>query len=175
MQLTKSMFFTKILFAVFILCLTFSSFALAQDGLEGRLIDFVLQVYNDYSAELFAEVYGVMYPSVHDVLSEEEYVSFQEHHFERLKLAISEIEVGEVTCDPRLPTTLRKLISEDDEHTIYGVSLSYRAKFTSGVRFNQEVSKTVYVAVVNYGLSGEEIYLLWDPSSTQEEEQENGH
>lgn len=165
----------KIFCIVFLLIFSVNSLAFAKGKIDERLQDFVALVYENYSLERFAEVYKVMYPSIQEILSEEEYTDFQEHHFKRLSLAISEIEVGEVTKDPRIPSALRRLLSSDLEHHIYGVALSYKAQFVSGLRFNQDISKSVYVAVVNPNLPEESIYLLWDPTSTQEEEQEDGN
>lgn len=158
--------------SIFILCLFCLCFGIASaHGLEEKLQDFVYQVYEDYSAKHFSSVYDVMHPNVKEQITKEEYVVFQEHHFERLKLSISEIEVGEVKENPRIPSQLRPFLSADGEE-VYGVELSYRARFVSGMRFNQRIAKTVYVAVE--GLEGtERIFLLWDPTATQEEEQDN--
>lgn len=156
-----------------LLVLTLSGIATGEKSIQSRLQDFALEVYQNYAAELFIKVYGAMHPSIHSVLSEEEYLAFQEHHFERLSLKISEIEVGEVSANPRIPAPLRALLPADSGLQLYGVGLSYRAHFISGIRLNQGISKTVYIAVANPGAQEESMYLLWDPNSIWEEEQNN--
>lgn len=156
---------------MFLFFFILSGLASAQEPLQRRMQDFVRDVYENYAAELFEDVYGVMHPKIQAVLSEEEYVAFQTHHFQRLRLRISEIEVGDVNANPRIPLALQELLSEDVEQ-VYGVSLRYRAQFVSGVRMSQTSSKTVLVAVVNQETEAESVYLLWDPSSIDEEEQE---
>lgn len=157
---------------MFLLCFILSGLASAKEPLQTRLQDFVEVVYQNYAAERFGDVYAVMHPSVQAVLAAEEYLAFQTHHFQRLRLRISEIEVGEVGTNPRIPLALQGLLSDDFEQQLYGVSLRYRAQFVSGVRMSQTISKTVYVAVMNQGTDKESTYLLWDPSSIEEEEQE---
>lgn len=167
MHLTK-----KTLVVVALFSLVLAGVASGQGSIHQRLHNFVALVYESYATEAFGEVYEVMHPSIQGTLSKDEYVTFQEHHFERLRLEISEIEVGKVSTNPRIPSPLRTLLPLDLKHELYGVDLSYRAHFVSGIRLNQSISKTVYVAVANPGTTEESMYLLWDPSSIEEEEQE---
>ncbi len=152
------------------LCLLVSGVAYGADPLSNRLQSFVSQVYQDYATGSFGAVYAVMYPGIKEAISEEEYVAFQEEHFERLSLQLQEIQVGEIGNNPRLPRSLRQLLPDDESLFVYGVDISYTARFVRGVRFNQTISKAVFVALVNPGTSRESIYLLWDPSSMKEEE-----
>lgn len=163
----------KVLVFVLVLSFALCGVASGETTLELRLQDFTQLIYENYAAELFTEVYEMMYPSIHLLLSEEEYVGFQQHHFQRLRLSISKIEVGEVTTSPKLPSALNTFASGQDGQDIYGVALNYEARFVSGVRFKQNISKIVYLAVVNKNTPEESIYLLWDPSSMQEEEKDN--
>ena len=167
MPLTK-----KALLVVVLFSLVLTGIAFAQGGINHRLQDFVALIYQNYAEGLFGEVYEVMHPSIQTVLSKEEYLTFQEHHFERLSLKIREIKVGEVSSNPRIPPSLRSLLPTDLEHDLYGVDLSYRAHFVSGIRLNQIMEKTVYIAVANPGTKEESMYLLWDPSSIEKEEPE---
>ena len=162
--MTKKAFVLAVL-----LCFLIRGTAHSKDFPTAMLQGFVRDVYQDYAAEKFAEVYAVMHPAIHAALSEAEYVEVQQHHFARLSLVISEIEVGEVLENPRISRSLRSMLPEDEELQVYSVDLSYRAQFTSGIRLNQGVSKTVYVALANAGTKDEALYLLWDPSFIQEE------
>lgn len=152
------------------LCLLVSGVASSETLLSTRLQSFVSNVYQDYAAESFEAVYAVMHPEIKKVISEEEYAAFQEDHFARLSLQLRDIEVGEVSENPRLARSLRQLLPEDESPYLYGVEISYTARFVRGARFNQDVTKTVYIALVNPGAADESIYLLWDPSSMEEEE-----
>ena len=154
------------------LCMLVHSVTYSTSSVATRLQSFVSEVYQDYAAGSFDAIYAVMYPSIQGSISEEDYVQFQRHHFERLRLELSNIEVGEVSENPTLARTLRQLLPEDENLDVYGVDLSYRAHFVRGVRFNQNVSKTVYVAIAHLGTTSESLYLLWDPSSMEDEETE---
>ncbi len=164
---------TKKVLIVSLLCLLVSGAAFSKDTTISILQNFVASVYQDYADESFEAVYSVMYPSVQKSVSEREYVQFQEHHFKRLRLELTDIVVGEVREDPRLPRILGSFLADDDELKVYGVDLSYRARFVSGVRLNQTVSKTVYIVLVDPGTSHESIFLLWDPTTIEEEGTDN--
>lgn len=163
----------KQLILIVLFCFVLNGIAFGRESIQNKVQDFVEVVYQNYAAELFAKVYEVMHPSIQAVLSKEEYLGFQEYHFRRLSLRISEIKVDKVSKNVRVPSSLRELLSADSRYEFYGVGLSYRAHFVSGVRLNQDVSKTVFVAVSNPGTKEESIYLLWDPGSIEEEEQED--
>ncbi len=152
------------------LCILVSGVAYGDDSVATHLQGFVAKAYKDYAAESFDAVYAVMYPSIRETISEEEYVTFQRHHFERLSLKLRDIEAGEVSYRPRLARSLRQFLPEDENLHVYGVDISYTAHFVRGVRVNQNVSKAVYVALVHPGTIGESLYLLWDPSSMEDEE-----
>ncbi|HKM43140.1 MAG TPA: hypothetical protein VJZ70_04020 [Limnochordia bacterium] len=160
----------KIYVMVICLCLFLSGLAYSEHAYTTRLQDFVANVYDDYGAQSFDAVYAVMYPSIAERVTEGEYAEFQQHHFTRLSLELSDIEVGEVSEGPRLTRSLRQLLPDDEDLPVYGVEITYRAHFVSGVQRNQRISKTVYVALVDPGTAGESLYLLWDPSSMEEEE-----
>ncbi|HHT89386.1 MAG: hypothetical protein QM451_01125 [Bacillota bacterium] len=163
----------RILILVLCLCLGLAAGASGAESLEGRVQDFVASVYADYAAQSFAEVFSLMYPSIGDIVSEEDYVNYQSQNFEELKLHLSEIEVGEVSESPRLSGSLRQLLLDDESHRVYGVAISYKANFVRGVRFSQTISKTVYVVVVDSQSEEGILYLLWEPSSMEEEEMPN--
>ncbi|NMB19668.1 MAG: hypothetical protein GX979_02260 [Firmicutes bacterium] len=159
----------RLLILLILVCLLPVGVAYGEDGITTRLKDFVSEVYHDYAAESFAEVYGVMYPTIRDVVTEEDYVSFQEGHFTKLRLQLTDIEVGDVRETPRLPRTLRPFVQDQGNVQTYGVEISYNAQFVRAGRHRQSISKTVYVALLDSG-TAEELYLLWDPNSMQEEE-----
>ena len=104
----------RILILVLCLCLGLAAGASGAESLEGRVQDFVASVYADYAAQSFAEVFSLMYPSIGDIVSEEDYVNYQSQNFEELKLHLSEIEVGEVSESPRLSGSLRQLLLDDE-------------------------------------------------------------
>ena len=112
-----------------------------------------------------------MYPSIGDIVSEEDYVNYQSQNF-GAQVALG-IEVGEVSESPRLSGSLRQLLLDDESHRVYGVAISYKANFVRGVRFSQTISKTVYVVVVDSQSEEGILYLLWEPSSMEEEEMPN--
>lgn len=134
-----------------------------------RLEDFVTQIYLDYAGESFATVYAAMYPTIKERVSEQDYVEFQRGHFEDLSLEITEIEVGEIREEPRLIRSLRQLLPDDEDRQVFGVEIRYKASFVRGTRYNQRITKTVYVVAVNWCTEREALYLLWDPSSMEEE------
>ena len=106
--------------------------------------NFVVQIYNDYAAQSFSAVHGAMHPQIRESVSETEYVEFQRQHFAKLNLELSDIEVGEVTVQPRLPRTIRDLVVQEENIEVFGVEISYRVRLESGVKLNQNISKTVY-------------------------------
>ena len=134
-----------------------------------RLEDFVTQIYLDYAGESFATVYAAMYPTIKERVSEQDYVEFQRGHFEDLSLEITEIEVGEIREEPRLIRSLRQLLPDDEDRQVFGVEIRYKASFVRGTRYKQRITKTVYVVAVNWCTERESLYLLWDPSSMEEE------
>jgi hypothetical protein len=159
---------------VVLLCwgILLSGVAYGESEANTHLQEFVRQVYQDYAAESFAAVYTEMYPSIQARVSEDEYVAFQRGHFERLSLKVRDVEVGTVTENPRLVRALRQLLSDDESRQVFGVEISYAASFVRGTRYDQSITKTVYVAVVDWGTAHESICLLWDPSAMEEEETE---
>lgn len=157
------------------------SFAVAAGGAVfatdfdvSQLQSFVAQVYSDYAAASFASVYSVMHPLIRETVPEDRYVEFQRQHFAELNLEISNIETGEVTTNPRLPRTLRELLAGEASSEFFGVEISYRVRLESGVKLNQKISKTVYVALADPGDGNKTLYLLWDPTTLEEEEMEDG-
>ena len=158
---------------ILVLCLCLGLAAGASGGVVGsRVQDFCMSVYATMPLA-FVEVFSLMYPSIGDIVSEEDYVNYQSQNFEELKLHLSEIEVGEVSESPRLSGSLRQLLLDDESHRVYGVAISYKANFVRGVRFSQTISKTVYVVVVDSQSEEGILYLLWEPSSMEEEEMPN--
>lgn len=155
------------------LYLLMSGVVYGADPVSVRLQSFVSGVYHDYAAGSFEAVYAVMYPGIKAMISEGEYVAFQEDHFEQLSLQLQDIEVGEVGENPKLVRSLRQILSENEDIALYAVDISYTARFVRGVRFNQKISKMVYVALVDPGTPHESIYLLWDPSSMEETDSES--
>lgn len=141
--------------------------------LEKSLQDFAAQIYSDYAAESFEAVYAVMHPSVKALVTEDEYTAFQQRQFSRLRLSISDVEVGEVKHNPRLPASLRAILPADAKEAVYGIEISYQASFVRGMRFTQRISKTVYAATLDPHGHEPTMYLLWDPKSMEEEEQGN--
>lgn len=158
------MFLTKKILVCVLLLLTLPTTIFAS-SLEEEVESFVSEVYTLYANQEFAQVYNLMHPKVQAGLDQDDYIKFQEHHFQRLRLKISELEVEEVKKNPRLPQEMQEFVTDSNE-TVYGVSLSYRAHFTSGIRLNQKITKTVFVVASDPSLT---LYLLWDPSSLEEE------
>lgn len=160
----------KILLIVFSVCLLLRGVCYGEHPYSSRMQDFVRNVYDDYGSQAFAEVYAAMYPRIAELVSEEEYVAFQQHHSAKLSLKLTDVAVGDVSENPRLPRTLRQMVAEDASLQVYGVDVKYRAHFVSGTQRTQRISKTVYVALVDAGTPQESLYLLWDPSAMEEEE-----
>ena len=159
----------KVLVLLACLCILVHGVAYGETS-TSELQAFVGQVYQEYAGQAFDAVYAAMYPSIQESVSEEDYLEFQRHHFERLRLELKEIEVGEVNENPELPRTLRQLLPPNQVLHVYGVEISYRAHFVRGVKLNQGVSKTVYVAVGHPSSTQKSLYLLWDPSSMEDGE-----
>lgn len=160
---------TKKFLAGLVFVLILPSIAFGQNFLEKKVQTFVAEIYGHYAQENFTKVYNAMHPAVRAVLEKDDYLDFQKHHFNRLRLKISEIQVGDIKANPPLNQSLRELLAEEKNYALYGASLSYRAHFTSGVRLNQKVTKTVFVVVSDPNTKDEALYLLWDPNSLEEE------
>lgn len=163
----------KVVFWALLLSLSLGGLVSAQ-GLEGRLQQFVLEIYQNYAAQDFQKVYQVMHPGVKELVTEEDYTAFQQHHFKRLRLRLDELAVGDVEADPRLPSALRVLVPEDEDGRIFGVELSYKAHFVSGIRFSQSITKQVYLVMAADDGGAGQLYLLWDPRAMEEEQDNEG-
>lgn len=156
------------------LCTMWSGVAFGEEPISSPLQDFVAAVYADYAAESFDAVYAVMYPSIAESVPEGDYVKFQRQHFERLQLELRDIEVGEVSEGPKLARSLRQWLPDDKDLKVYGVEISYKVSFVRGMRFDQTIAKTVYVVLGDPQSPQKALYLLWDPSSMEEEETAHG-
>jgi hypothetical protein len=129
-----------------------------ERDLNQSIIDFVTKIYQSYSEEDFKFVYEKLHPDLKDIISEEEYIKFQEENFRKYKLEIGKIKVMAEVSETVLPDKFTGLLKTDEE--VYTIKVSYEMKFeTAGIEKKHENEKEILIA-----RKDEKLYLLWDPS-----------
>jgi len=122
------------------------------------IIDFVDKIYHRYSEEDFEFIYEKLHPALKEIISEKDYIEFQEENFRKYKLEIGKIKVGTEILEAELPDKFIDIINIKEE--VYTIKVSYEMKFeTAGINQDHENDKDVLVV-----MEDEKIYLLWDPS-----------
>ncbi|GEM_PF-1637257 len=163
-----------LLAVLWLVLLTSGSGSAGNDGLELEALhsaeQLTQEVYAAYAAEQFEDVYRWMAPEIREVMTKKQYTEYQEHHFERLRLALTDIEVSDSDTAERPPRGLRTLI--DDAYDAYlTVKVQYTASFYAlGSQRTETIDKTVYWAAVYEEPDQVTVYLLWDPEDVLEEE-----
>ena len=128
-------------------------------------------IYDHFAAEEFAAIYAAMAPDIQGSMSLEEYVDYQERHFQRLRLRITEIEVGNPRIRASLPRSLTTVTSVDSYQYVISVPVSYRASFlVMRMRHEESLDKDVYFGVKETDDGEEKLVLLWDPAALEEDE-----
>ncbi len=153
----------KILIFLIIFVFIFSLPILADENKESPqqiVKEFILNVYDKYQQNKFAEVYGSMHPDIKEVLDKEDYLSFQNENTEKYNLKISEVKVLEVKKIEEWPEAFQEIIKEKEKQNLYEIKMNYKTSYQSGGNENEKmIEKKTYV--VRYQ---DKTYLLWDPN-----------
>ena len=141
-----------------------------QTLLEEQALGWAARIYELYAEERFPEVYAHMTFEIKDRVTEEDYTEYQEYHFRRLHLRITEITVKEASVNPSLPRSLLELVETDSYDAVVGVVVQYKVSFlVFGLRHEETVDKDVFFLVNEDSDGILQWYLLWDPSSMEED------
>lgn len=135
---------------------------------EIYLRNFVENIYLEYANMNFQYVYQILHPDIKDIITEEEYVYFQNKEFKKYKIQLSEIVVGLEVEKIKLPNKFKDVIIDIKDKQIYKIPLSYKMDLTfAGGEQRREVDNQVYILV-----DKQQYYLLWDPSVIKKEDKE---
>ncbi|AZO95842.1 hypothetical protein [Halocella sp. SP3-1] len=126
---------------------------------SNEIADFVGEVYQVYMAKDFAAVYKYLHPDIKGIMSDEDYINFQEETSNKHKMSISQVQVKGVKSLDKIPGEFEEYLSKTDEQDYYSVSISYLLSYYLGKEREREVEKDVYLC-----LEGDNLYLLWDPA-----------
>ncbi len=147
-----------------------ASASLDEDYLRENAALWAEAIYALYAAEEFAAVYSHMAPEIQKMVTEEVYVQHQENHFRRHRLRISDVTAQKVIPDPKLPPTLQEPLAAGDYDGVVSVSMEYAASFlVLGLRHTETLNKDVFFAWKRRDGDSVRWYLLWDPSSLEED------
>ncbi|QTL98713.1 hypothetical protein GM661_12420 [Iocasia frigidifontis] len=146
---------------VFLLVIpVFSTIASAIENKE--IADFVTEVYQVYMAKDFDAVYKYLHPDIKGIMSDEDYINFQEETSNKHKMSISQVRVKGVKSLDKIPGEFEEYLSKTDEQDYYSVSISYLLSYYLGKEREREVEKDVYLC-----LEGDNLYFLWDPAAIE--------
>ncbi|MFW6022907.1 MAG: hypothetical protein ACOCQW_05305 [Halanaerobiaceae bacterium] len=125
------------------------------------IFKYVNKIYQEYAAENFKYIYSLLYPELKEVVTEDEYIDFQEHNFKKYHYKIEDIKVNEEMSFINLSHEYKDYIeSISEEDKICKIVVSYTIKFkASGKEKTRDVDNEVLVFEEN-----EVLYLIWDPS-----------
>lgn len=152
----------KFIFSLSIIVLLFMNQYVLASSEDYSIIDFVSEIYQKYSQEDFKYIYEKLHPALKDIISEKEYISFQEENFRKYGMEISGISIPAEIIKTGIPDKFADLINSDEE--VHRVKVSYEMKFRAvGSEQSHKNEKDVLVL-----LDDENLYLLWDPSVVNE-------
>ena len=126
---------------------------------------FTEYIYANYAEKNFAEVYNNFAAELKRVLTEEDYLEFQQQNFKKYKLEYTEIEVGKAE-EIEFEEIKDKFDYAEDFGSYYKLQISYLLKFNRLGRREERSEKDVYLRKIN-----DDFQIFWDYESALNDDQ----
>ncbi len=148
-----------VLVFLFIMLLYLPLYQCFAEKIERDAVKFVEKIYVNYAEQNFSNIYDRIHLGIKDILSEREYIIFNEENFKKYSLKITDIKVENNIKRVTIPEEFQEYIEGKENNGILELYVTYHMSFLyGGKRMERDVGKKVYIF-----RGQEQDYLLWDP------------